>query len=103
ALPPRALSPPGGEPQTLTTSDLDADGDIDVAAGLTSGLSLHFNDGSGRLVAGELLLGDESVTATAAGDLDRDGDLDLAASALPVQALPAQAANYGSVVVLLNS
>jgi hypothetical protein len=94
--------PAGGEPQTLTTSDLDADGDTDVAAGLTSGLSLHFNDGSGRFVAGELLLGDESVTATAAGDLDRDGDLDLAASALPVQALPAQAANYGSVVVLIN-
>ncbi len=72
----------GVTPTAFVLADLDADGDLDLAAAQPSvaQIEVALNDGAGNFVlAGSFPVGDPtSSLALAAGDLDDDGDNDLA-------------------------
>lgn len=72
----------GAQPWTFALADLDADGDLDLAATQPSvaRIELRFNDGAGSftLAATVELGGPTEAMPLASGDLDADGDEDLA-------------------------
>jgi hypothetical protein len=60
---------------TIDVADLDGDGDADVVAGHSGGLSMFLSDGD--TLATQVDHGGARVGAVALGDLDADGDVDL--------------------------
>lgn len=71
----------GDQPRSSALCDLDADGDLDLAALTTGELRMFMNLG-GSFAAGQVVdlgLGADAGRVTA-GDLDGDGDVDLAAT-----------------------
>jgi YVTN family beta-propeller protein len=88
-------------PYAVAASDLDSDGDIDIAAANSedSNVSILLNDGTGIFGAPTNysvgIFPESLVTA----DLDGDGDMDLAAAAFG----DGSTANPGEVSVLLNN
>jgi hypothetical protein len=79
-------------PDSLALSDLDGDGDLDVAVACSDGtISVHMNNGDGTLQDAATYQAGSGDQSLALGDVDGDGDPD------------AVVANIGSVSVLINN
>jgi hypothetical protein len=68
----------GSGGQTAGLGNIDADGDLDVAVGSGSAMSLYRNDGTGLFSYTGQSLGTGLLFGVAFGDLDGDGDTDVA-------------------------
>ena len=64
---------------SLVFGDLNADGALDMVAGLSGANVAWLNDGSGGFVDAGVTLGTADTLAVALGDVDNDGTLDLVA------------------------
>jgi hypothetical protein len=74
--------PVGDGPWSVFACDLDADGDLDIAAGneFSDNVSILLNNGDGTFASHtDYAAGDAAISVFAA-DLDHDGDLDLASA-----------------------
>ncbi|QDV13542.1 Bifunctional hemolysin/adenylate cyclase precursor [Rosistilla oblonga] len=68
---------------TVTTADVDGDGDLDIISGATTANEVAWfeNDGHGSFVAHSISTSVAGVRSVAAADLDNDGDIDILAAA----------------------
>jgi hypothetical protein len=80
-----------GNVLSLALGDLDGDGDLDIAAGLTNHTATQLvaweNDGTPFVdpwTSSEVGAAGDGVNSLALGDLDRDGDLDLVSGSAPL-------------------
>jgi cysteine-rich repeat protein len=64
----------------LLAADFDANGTVDLAAGLKGGIAIFANDGSGPKRVAELLTTAKGIQSLGAADLNGSGRLDLVAS-----------------------
>ncbi len=68
----------GTTPVSVVTGDLNGDGKVDLAAVNAQGVSVLFNDGSGKLLSPVSLATGTGPAWVALGDLNGDGKADLA-------------------------
>jgi len=65
---------------SVTSADIDNDGDIDLVSTTSEGeLRWHENDGRGNFSAGVLIASANDFTSVVTSDLDGDGDMDIVA------------------------
>ncbi len=92
----------GGRLTSVTASDFDGDGDVDLAviANLSGGIRVLQNDGNGLLVPGPFY-GATGAQSLRSADLNADGFPDLVFASLAVSSGPDNQPRYSNQVVVL--
>src|SRR5690606_21950617 len=67
----------GNTPGAIAAGDLDNDGDIDIAVGNFTNVSIALNDGAGSFAIQPVLPAGTFITFLTLGDINGDGALDL--------------------------
>ena len=79
--------PTASQPYTAATADFNHDGNIDVAVGTATAISILRGDGTGGFSSGGTLTTGAFPASIAIGDFNRDGNLDLAVVTFSVMEL----------------